>query len=278
MDPSARSEDGRSLLLVAAALSAVVATVGAVRDHVARSLGEAAVPARPNLDAAVGVLVSATAVAMRGGRMVLGAVRPAAGFVLRPPLVPERLQPMTWLQAKAQEGRVARVRATPVLEGIVPAVVPAVLDRIDLTALVLDRVKLGQIIDEVDVNGIVERVDLVRIVDRLPIDRIIERLDVDAIVARVDIDAVAARIDLDRVIERIDLAALAREVIDDIDLPEIIRESTGVMTSEAVVGMRMQGIQADERLSQIVDRVLLRNSQRKTQLRTPSGTGDETPG
>ena len=43
-------------------------------------------------------------------------------------------------------------------------------------------------------------------------------------------------------------SSIAREVVYEIDLPEIIRESTGIVTSEAVVGVRMQGIQADERV------------------------------
>lgn len=69
------------------------------------------------------------------------------------------------------------------------------------------------------------------------------------------------------VLERIDLAAIANQIVDDIDLPEIIRESSGAMASESVVGVRMRGIEADEKVSQLVDRLLLRRAR----------TSDEPP-
>jgi hypothetical protein len=45
---------------------------------------------------------------------------------------------------------------------------------------------------------------------------------------------------------RLDLAGMAREVINEIDLPEIIRVSTGSVASESVRDVRIQAIQADE--------------------------------
>jgi hypothetical protein len=55
---------------------------------------------------------------------------------------------------------------------------------------------------------------------------------------------------------------LAEEVIDAVDLPEIIRESTGSMASDTVRGARMQGIHADEAVGRAMDRILLRRSRR----------------
>lgn len=69
---------------------------------------------------------------------------------------------------------------------------------------------------------------------------------------------------LDAVLRRIDLAGIAHTVIDDIDLSRIIRESSTSMASESVVGVRMQGIEADDRINRIVDRLLLRRSERNT--------------
>ncbi|MGH8869145.1 MAG: hypothetical protein ACRDYU_14280, partial [Actinomycetes bacterium] len=87
---------------------------------------------------------------------------------------------------------------------------------------------------------------------------------VDAVVARVDIDAIAARVDVDAIIARVDLVRLAQEVVEDLDLPAIVRESTGSMASESVRGVRLQSIDADERVNRIVDRVLLRRGPRRT--------------
>ena len=111
--------------------------------------------------------------------------------------------------------RAARMEATKVTVAAVTRITELVLDQIDLTALVRERV------------------------------------DIDAIVADVDIDAIIARVDL---------VGLADQIIDGVDLPEIIRESTGSMASETVQGVRMQGIGADQAVGRAVDRLLLRHA------------------
>jgi hypothetical protein len=130
-------------------------------------------------------------------------------------------------------------------EVLVPAIAAALLDRIDLTALVRERVDLDSLVSEVDLNAIADRLDL------------------NAVASRIDVDTVAERLDLDAVIERIDLVALTERVLDGIDLPEIIRESTGSMTGELVRGVRMQSIEADQALAGLMSR-LLRRGRRAT--------------
>lgn len=279
-DPAEPTEDDRSLMALVGAISAVVAAVELVRRYVAESLGRPlrSGPVVPAADVVIGVVAGAAARAMPAGRIALKVLRPVSAFAVRPPLLPERLAPITWLQARGREGTAYRTPAAPLLHNLVPMAAGVILDRIDLTSIVIERVEIDRIIDEVDLNGVVSRVDLNPIVDRVDIDAIVARLDLDSIVARVDIDAVAARLDIDAVIDRIDLAALAREVIDEIDLPEIIRESTGIMTSEAVLGVRMQGIRADDGVNRVVDKLLLRRGVRKTQVRGGAGAGDETQG
>jgi hypothetical protein len=142
-------------------------------------------------------------------------------LALRPPLLPARLQPIARLQSWARTGAVYRLRAAPWLPKLVPAVADAVLDRLDLTRIILDRVDLAQIID------------------------------------------------------RIDMTTLLGQVIDDLDLPEIIRESSATMASEAIVGIRVRGMRADEGVSRIVDRVLQRHGVRNTQLHPLTGVGDD---
>jgi hypothetical protein len=82
------------------------------------------------------------------------------------------------------------------------------------------------------------------------------RANADRMSAQVAGDLVVAV--LDAVLARIDLAGIVNQVIDEVDLAEIIRESSGAMASEAVVGIRIRGIEADERVNRVMDRVLLR--------------------
>ncbi|HZC53612.1 MAG TPA: hypothetical protein VE441_14085 [Mycobacterium sp.] len=215
----------------------------AVRDRDARTVDQPPASSPAGLgdyDVLIGLPLAAAESALAGWRVGRDALRPVVRFALRPPLVPARLQPLFWLQARARLGAVYRLRVTALLQEAVPAVVDVVLDRIDLTSIVLERVKLDEIIDEVDVNDVVERVDLTTVIDR------------------------------------IDLPAVAKETIDGIDLPEIIRGSTGIMTSEAVVGIRMQAIRADEYVRRIIDRLLLRHGARENRPRPSIGAHNQT--
>ncbi len=163
------------------------------------------------------------------------------------------------------------------LDEIVPVVLAEVLARVDLTAIVKDNVDLNSVVATVDLDAAVARVDIDAIARGIDIDVILDRLDLTALVAervnldllvsgvdlnaavaRVDIDAIAGTVDIDAIINRLDLAGIAERVINAIDLPEIIRESTGSVASETVRGARMRGIAADEALTRTVDRLLLR--------------------
>jgi hypothetical protein len=110
----------------------------------------------------------------------------------------------------------------------------------------------------VDLNTIIDRLDLDAIVGSVDLDAVAARIDLEAIVKRVDPDAVIARVDVDATLARLDLAAIARQVIDEIDLPEILRQSTGAVSSEAVREIRDESMLADEALARFVDRVLRR--------------------
>jgi hypothetical protein len=86
-----------------------------------------------------------------------------------------------------------------------------------------------------------------------------ERLDhlLDVMVPRVTDDLVG-RLDLDAIVTRLDLARLAQTVIVEVDLPEIIRESTSAVSSGAVREVRMRGISGDDSVGRVVDRLLMR--------------------
>jgi len=129
------------------------------------------------------------------------------------------------LRDRGRDGVRDVVRAQ--LDVLVPVVVDAVLDRVDLTGLVVRRVDL---------------------------DRVVRELDIDAVVARADLDGVIARVDL---------LALAEFVVDGIDLPKIIRESTGSVASEGLRQVRLTSVEADRALAQFVDRMMFRRSARR---------------
>jgi len=221
------------------------------------------------VDLTVGLALSAVGLAAGVGSRVAAAARPVTlpltGLVLRPPVVAQRYQPGTWVVLIGRRGAARRERlvaeATALLDLVVPVIADALLRRMDLTDVVRRYVDLDGLVASVDLDRAVERVDLDAVIGRLDLDRIVrERVDLDGIVSTVDIDAVAARIDIDAVISRIDLVGLAEDVIAEVDLPEIIRESTGSMASETVRGVRMQGISADEAVGRAVDRFRLRRT------------------
>jgi hypothetical protein len=141
-------------------------------------------------------------------------------------------------QRRAQEMAVGAVRA------LIAALVVAVLDQVDL-------------------DQVVARVDLDRMLDRVDPNQIAARIDLDAIARRIDLEAIVGRVDLDAVVARIDLPRLTEEVIDEVDLGEIIRESSSTMASETVDALRVQGMRVDGLVSRLVDRVLLRQGQRQ---------------
>ena len=144
------------------------------------------------------------------------------------------------------------------------------LRRINLTEVVKRYVDLDSVVAEVDIEAVVDRLDLNQLVrEHLDLDELVAGVDLDAAVARLDVDAVASRLDLDAVVDRLDIDAvigrldlvgIAENVIAEVDLPEIIRESTGSMASEAVRGVRMQGISGDEAVGRAIDRLRLRRA------------------
>ncbi|BBY64219.1 hypothetical protein [Mycolicibacterium helvum] len=86
---------------------------------------------------------------------------------------------------------------------------------------------------------------------------VIEQIDLTALVRdSVDIDAIVTDVDIDAIIARIDLIGLADQIIDGVDLPAIIRESTGTVTAEVITDVRSQTARADDMISGFVDRML----------------------
>ena len=241
------------------------------------------------LDIALGLAGLTVGAAVAAARTTHRVTEPVTRLLWRPPLVPHQLQPASLAGRLAQAGRsdreLLRRRADVLLDAWAPVVVAAVVERLDLTRLVeehvdldevvatvdldaavrrvvldavVDRIDLDAIAAKLDVDAVIERADLDAAVKRVDIDAVISRVDIDAIAATLDIDAIAAKLDIEAVIGRVDLVAIVDEVLEEIDLPAIIRDSTGSIASETVRGVRMTGISADDALTRAVDRALFR--------------------
>jgi hypothetical protein len=164
---------------------------------------------------------------------------------------------------------VARVDLDAVLERVdLDAVVArvdiaAVLDRLDLDSIV-ERVDIGRVIDRVDLDAVVDTVDLDRAVNRVDLDAVVGKVDLDAVVDKVDLDRAVDRVDVDRFLARTDLAGIARYVVEEIDLPGLLRASTSSVSAEMARSVRSQGADADRAVERVVDRLLHRQGRRGT--------------
>jgi len=86
----------------------------------------------------------------------------------------------------------------------------------------------------------------------------VQRVDVDGVVAGVDIDRVVSGVDVEAVVRRIDVVSIARSVIEELDVPALVRDSSATMATETVGGIRVQAVNADRAVSKAVDRLLRR--------------------
>ena len=71
------------------------------------------------------------------------------------------------------------------------------------------------------------------------------------------------------VLKRIDVAGMAEGVIAEVDLAEIIRQSSGSVASDTVRGVRMQGISGDQAVGRVVARLRLRRGRKDPEM-TPT--------
>jgi hypothetical protein len=214
----------------------------------AAAFGLAVAAQRRSLDAAVAVVT-------RFGSPLRILARPAVGFAQGSVAVARHhLDLDGWAARGVAEQRRAQEVAARAVRALIAALVAAVLDEVDL----------DQVVARVDLNQVVARVDLNQVAARIDLDEIVDRIDIDAIAARIDLDAIVARVDIDAILARVDLPALTEQVIDEVDLGEIIRESSSTMASETVDALRVQGMRVDGLVSRIVDRILLREGQRQT--------------
>jgi hypothetical protein len=225
-----------------------------------------------SVDIALGAAATIVGPVVAVGKAVAYVATPAAQasweIVKHPPLVPPTLSLGGILDRLADRGRDVRQSATgdlshataDTLDAIVPDLVPTIVgqivDRIDVTSLVLDAVDVDRIVrsalDGMDLTEVVlTRVDLEKIVNQA-----LDGLDLTELVR-----------------SRVDVAGLAQDVIDDVDLPEIIRESTTGVAADAVNQGRLVALSGDELVNHWVDKFLLRRRRRNLDAGGGNGAG-----
>lgn len=182
-----------------------------------------------------------------------------------------------WADRGAAEMHRRERTVTDFATALVPAIVDELLARIDLAA-VLDRLPLAEMVgaldvdallDQIDLDAILARVDLNALLTRVDIAEILRQVDVDEIVRRVDIDGLMDRVDLDALLGRIELGPLVGEVLDEVDIGGIVRESTGSITTDAMDSARISAMRLDDFVGRVADRVLLRGGRSRNPVEHP---------
>jgi hypothetical protein len=91
------------------------------------------------------------------------------------------------------------------------------------------------------------------------IEGILATVDLTSLVLRhVDLDRVVEHVNVQGVIDRVDIVGIAENVIEELDVPEMIRESSGTLAADTIEGLRIQGMNADSSLARLMDRLLRR--------------------
>ena len=193
----------------------------------------------------LGMAAEAAELASKAFGQIADAAEPVASWAASPPFLRGvadaaaggfRLMDGVW---KSEQSSAQR-SAEEFVQGLIPQVTGAALDQIDLTSLV-QRVDLNSIISDIDVDAIVNSIDIDAIIAKVDINEIVSRVDLNAVAAGIDVDAIIERVDMNAIIDRVDVSGIAQQVIEDIDLPGIVRESSGAMASETVQETRLVG-------------------------------------
>ncbi len=108
------------------------------------------------------------------------------------------------------------------------------------------------------VRAVLEPLDLTALVG--------ESVELDKLAEQIDVDRVAERLDLDAIILKLDLPKLVEEVLAEIDVADLIRQSTSTLTGDAVDEVRYVSVDADRVVARMVDRIIRR---RKRHLDVP---------
>jgi len=229
------------------------------------------------VDSSLGVASIVAQTGVRSARRTRRVASPLLRRVERLPLVRRRSQALS--RTLHQRGEPVRQQAATtglgLLDLAVPFLLEQVLRRVDLTEVVRRHVDLDRVVAGVNLDAIVARMDLDAVAARLDVDAVAARLDVDVVLDRLDLTDLALRrlnlaVLVPALLAELDLTAIAQQVIEAVDLPEIIRDSSGALTSDTVRGARLRSAAADQALGRVRDRLLPhRNGARPQAVPTP---------
>lgn len=207
-------------------------------------------------DVALGAGSLAVRAALRlgeaGGDVARGGVKLAAalpGMRLASGVVSAAARPL------ARDGADTRRRAVAQAQRTLEAVVPAIVELIDVDAIVR-RVDADAVVATIDLDALLQRTDVDALLRRVDVEAVLERIDVDTLIARIDVDAIAARIDVNAIVQRLDIDA----VVEETELGTIVARSTSGFAAEALDAARTQTVSADTLVTRVVDRVLRRRA------------------
>lgn len=126
------------------------------------------------------------------------------------------------------------------------------------------------------VNGVMERLDINGILDQVDVDRLLDQVDVDRLLDNVDIDRLMSRVDVEALMQRVELGPLVTDVLDEVDIGGIVRESTGSITGDAVDSARLTAMRLDGFVGRVADRLLLRGGVDRNSAPNPPAPEAET--
>ena len=117
------------------------------------------------------------------------------------------------------------------------------------------------------VRAVLEPLDLTALVS--------ESVDIDELAEKIDVDRVAQRLDLDAIIVKLDLPQLVEEVLAEIDVADLIRQSTSTLTGDAIDEVRYVSVDADRLVARMVDRIIRRRKRHLDAPGEPQSTSAE---
>jgi hypothetical protein len=136
----------------------------------------------------------------------------------------------------------------------------------ELATAVVAQLDIDSLVAELPIDAIIAGVDIDALLDRVDVEKIIDRVDVNGIVGRVDVQAIMARVDI---------APMADEIISEVDIGAIVRQSTGSITGDAVDGGRLTAMRVDGFIDKVVDKILLRRKARQLAIPGYEAVADE---
>jgi hypothetical protein len=244
-----------------------VAAPGVVRLVPGALLGAGLVAQRRMLDVSARVEKGVTQVAGALARTpVLGApVRATEQYLGR------------WSDVGEVEQARNRALVAEFVRRLAPELATAVINQLDMATLT-EQLPIDAIVAGVDIDALLDRVDVESIIERVDVEKIIDRVDVGKIIDRVNVDAIVGRVDVQAIIGRVDIAPMATNIIAEVDIGAIVRESTGSITGDAVDGGRVLGMRLDDFSDRIVDRILFRRKHRNLEVPgfDPAALGEGT--